>query len=176
MNESQNRLEVTNDAVPLSIQEGYSLLLKCECDVVKYKVYKKLALLGYRLLRYSELLRRLSKTTTKHDTYINTCKEKNNGCIRKRMSTADNDGFIPKKNKLDPENENSKVKDQISVPSGSKISPTQSEFIKSIFEKLQESAPREYDTKETNDATPQFCVFLPNNKSRSDYDFNLYIW
>lgn len=171
---------MTNNGIPLSIQEGYDLLLKYgECDMINYMIYKKLALLGYRLLRYSELLRRLSKTTKKTDTNINNSERndlKKNVPIRKHILNVKNDEFSSKKRKVELETGNLNLGNQKSLPSGSDTNPAQSEFIKDIFEKLQETAPSEYDRKVISDTTPQFCVFLPNNKSRYDYDFNLYIW
>ncbi|XP_018565884.1 tRNA-splicing endonuclease subunit Sen54 isoform X2 [Anoplophora glabripennis] len=168
-----NRLEVTIDGVPLSVQEGYDLLLKhCECDAVKYRVYKKLALLGYRLLRYSELRRRLSKTTKKQDPITNNSTNseiKSDERHRKRVLEAENE-FNPKKIKINPETD--QLKGQ---PGASNRNVTQSQYILNIFEKLRETAPREYDSVVTDDVAPQYCIFLPSNKSRCDYDFNLYI-
>ncbi|KAJ8923194.1 hypothetical protein NQ315_001748 [Exocentrus adspersus] len=168
-----NRLELTFNGVPLSIQEGYDLLLRSPgCSLLKYRVYKKLARFGYRLFRYSEVLRRLSKASkTPVDTASGVaCNEINlEECARKRV-IENRDESLSKKQKLE-----NLVEDSSSGSSCRGVKQLEMKYIENVFEKLQSGSPKEYKAKVSRDETPDYCVFLPSNKSRCSYDFCLYI-
>lgn len=120
----------------------------------KYTVYKKLALQGYRLVRYTEICKRKSKSS-KHDSQSSKIPIE-----------------ISKKRKIEGDEE-------IDIKKGcsrqSKNQNQEREFINSLFEEMQKKVPVEY-SKKSGDIEVDYCVFVSNNKSRTEYDFNLSIW
>ncbi|KAJ8946304.1 hypothetical protein NQ318_004193 [Aromia moschata] len=166
-----NRVEVTWKNVPLSIQEGYNLLFKHKCSLTQYRVYKKLVLLGYRVLRYEEIMRRKFKNK-KTDDGIN--QELNNKSSSKRSIEECGENECGRKRLCTETTNVSEVKSRglnIIEP----VVNIQKKSFKDILEKLRTTAPRPYKLSLKNEQIPDFCVFLPNNKTRCDYDFHLFI-
>ncbi|CAH1154653.1 unnamed protein product [Phaedon cochleariae] len=148
-----NRMEVTYKNLPLTVQECYNILLhNNDFEFRKYLVYKKLVLNGYRVVSYKELLRKVSRKIREIDVDV----EEKRSCKRKieESCTSGNDN---KKIILDSDTgEEQKVK------------------VDNILEKIRSKAPKTYSSH-TSKANPEYCVFSPNNKNRTDWDFSVYI-
>ncbi|KAJ8932426.1 hypothetical protein NQ314_014683 [Rhamnusium bicolor] len=175
-----NRLEVTHNEIPITIQESYMLISQNgECSLTKYRVYKKLVLLGYKLIRYQELLRRQLKDKRKTGTEArNSIKEPDKvmpseHCQKRCVDECDDDKLMTEHKKLcigqKVENYHEKLKTETNfIESGSKREKKdlQLAYIQNLFEKLRQNAPREYKPNIINNEVPDYCVFLPHKKKQ----------
>ncbi|CAG9830607.1 unnamed protein product [Diabrotica balteata] len=153
-----NKMEVFVNNVPLTVQECFDVVLNVpNMTLTKYQAYKKLVLQGNRVIRYSEVVRK-----------------RNNGKIPKENSKiCDTD---TRKRKLEDENDEVQEKRIRSEDlDDSETDERAGEYIRGIFEKLRNSCPKEYSSKEALETSPDYCVFIKNNSSRVEWDFNLYI-
>ncbi|KAJ8974720.1 hypothetical protein NQ317_000386 [Molorchus minor] len=151
-----NRLEVTHNKMPLSIQEGYEFLLRHKCSLIKYRV----------LLKYEEVCRRKSKSCSNIHKQTETTKASQKRMIEEREEIE----MVQKKVCSELETELNR-----SDPSKStEMSEPHVQVISDIFQKLRRTAPRKLESSVETDI-PDYCVFFPNNKTRCDYDFNLCI-
>lgn len=147
-----NRMEISLNEVPLSVQECYDIMLNLpEFTLNKYRVYKKLMSQGYRVVRFSEITRRKGKKT----------KENENSNEKKRgLEETENKATELKKIKIVSSNERLEFKKK---------------EINKIFEELRKKAPQSYVPNKNEEPTPDFCLFLASNSNRINWDYNLYV-
>lgn len=141
----------------MSIQECYNIVINdTGFKLNTYIAYKKLVMQGFRLVRYSEILKKMNKRikNTQSDT-LSENKEKRN---------------IQEEGLVEPKRHCSKSISMQIVDKKSQI-----QLIEDLFEEFRKKSPKEYIST-VNDFFPDYCIFLPTNKSRIDCDFNLVIW
>ncbi|CAG9865157.1 unnamed protein product [Phyllotreta striolata] len=150
-----NRLEVVLNEVPLSIQECYDITLNITgMNLNKYRTYKKLVLQGYRITRYSEISRRKESIQAS---------EKSNKNKKRKFEEIEDETDVNKKLNI-PINE--KTFDRLAQ---------KKKEINEIYDNIRKTAPKTYVPVINKDASPDFCLFVPQNNSRVKWDFNVYI-
>ncbi|KAG5871429.1 hypothetical protein JTB14_036084 [Gonioctena quinquepunctata] len=153
-----NRMELTFRGVPLTLQECYEITLKT-VNLKRYMIYKKFVLRGYRLMRYEEILRRLLKGKTKPFSKFEQVESSNR---TKRHHSQESEDLSKRSKKIKLQNDLKDTDKQLKIK------------IEDVFERMKRDSPKEYDTSIHPDLCPEYCVFLPTNKSRTDWNFSLF--
>ncbi|XP_074040975.1 uncharacterized protein [Leptinotarsa decemlineata] len=151
-----NRMEVSYKDVPLTLQECYQIISETvEMGLKKYLIYKKFVLHGYRLIRYKKVLERKLKDAGKESTgFSNTTK---------RCNSEDLENVTNKRKKEEQHNDLKETEKQLAL------------HIENVFERMKKIAPKESIPFNSSNLCPDYCVFQPNNKSRTAWNFSLYI-
>ncbi|VEN37421.1 unnamed protein product [Callosobruchus maculatus] len=132
-----NRLEVTQNEIPLSIQDCYDIVTE-NLGFNIYRAYRKLAQHGYRLIRYEDILNKKDQEQYKTETQS-----------RKRKTTTDETGEGCSKK-----------------PLTETVNRLQLEVINNIFERIKQAAPSQSSPHESEARDIHYGVFLPNNKCK----------
>lgn len=140
----------------VSVQNGYDLVIN-KCSLNRYRMYKKLLLHGFKVMRYSAMML------------------KNNKVIGKVISKQDQINMVKRKSDDKDILEPSKRHCPESSTRGLS-SKSQQMVIKQVFDILQKHAPQVYNNHLPSGKAPDYCIYMANNKSRSNYDLSLDIW
>lgn len=117
----------------------------------QYRVYKKLLLDGFKLMRYSTLILKKGRI-----------KEQKHSLVEKRKINEKDHSEHSKRHCQDLD------EDIVSIEPRQKI-------INQLFLDMQKNAPKQFiNIAEVK--KPDYCIFLSNNKSRCNYDLELDIW
>ncbi|XP_030754283.1 uncharacterized protein LOC115881064 [Sitophilus oryzae] len=148
-----NRAEVTLNNSSLSIQDGYGILLATpNLNLVKYRVYKKLANLGYKVIRYEnrEKMNQKNRENTKKRklSHSEDLEQEEATCSKKL-----NDGEVPQGD--------TKIRETSKAE----------EYIEKIFKEMREKAPR--NISNNIEVVPDFCAYIPN---KNEEIINIIIW
>lgn len=121
-----------------------------------YLIYKKLALLGYRVTRYSQLQRKISSANSKP----------------MKRPLEDDSASKSKKKKICIHEEHS-----LNETSSNRALFTleESKHCEEIFKQIRLTMPnRSLECSKV--VSPDYCVFNPKNTHRLQPDFSLFIW
>ncbi|XP_057654547.1 tRNA-splicing endonuclease subunit Sen54-like [Diorhabda carinulata] len=156
-----NRMEVSVNKVPLTVQECFNIVLNSpEMQLIKYRVYKKLIHLGYKVFRYSEFVRKFEKIENK-ETITQKCGFITNNEQQKRQFH-------------DPKEETNHKKVCVDHDRPDAIT-LKNKCIENMYGRLKQIAPQKYVPGNKTGIDPDYCVFQSKNPSKTDLYFNVYI-
>lgn len=165
-----NRLEVTFDDISITIEQAFDIMLKIpDVNLTKYNVYKKLALLGYKLVCFHQIASKTSHRIKKIELKRSLEESENCKSHLKKIKKCDSTKIDENKSEIkqfhelysdDPPTETSM--------------PKEAEYISKIFDHLRENMPKAYGN-EVHSINPDYCVFSPANNLKTEPDFNLFI-
>jgi len=150
-----NRLEVTLGNDILSIEKGYDIVLKTtNISLPRYRIYKKLASLGYKVVRYNQINNKKSKGSAEK-----RCLEEMDPQSHKKIRTV--------------ENKSDEATDQ-NCPFQETPVPKDVQYVSNILNRIAKSMPVDC-SDEKSCLDPDYCLYSPTNIGNREPDFNLII-
>ncbi|XP_066250065.1 tRNA-splicing endonuclease subunit Sen54 [Euwallacea similis] len=160
-----NRLELRSNDIVVSIERAYNLVLNTT-DILlsQYHIYKKLALLGYKLTRYEQLHKKLSNNKNKP--------------LKRAIEDTDLHGNKRRKADIPAKDEKLALEDddQGKYDNAKKevFTAKEANYVSKIFEDMRKKMPVS-GCNHVNCEKPDYYVFNPKNANKLQPNFKLFV-